>query len=114
MAFFAQKLIYTINIWFNFVHGTFFEQDYLLNLIIFGTQMCTYEPDAAQNQTDYFFKLWLSKDPSIGRILSGGGYGSMGLLSGKTEALRAKAASSSYSAAVDFLHVYSVLVAKNH
>ena len=55
MAFFAQKLIYTINIWFNFVHGTFFEQDYLLNLIIFGTQMCTYEPDAAQNQADYFF-----------------------------------------------------------
>ena len=52
-----------------------------------------------------FFKLWLSEDPSIGRILSGGG---------ETEALRAKAASSSYSAAVDFLHVYSVLVAKNH
>ena len=33
MAFLAQKLIYTINIWFNFVFGSFFEQDHLLNLI---------------------------------------------------------------------------------
>ena len=30
----AQKFIYTINIWFNFVFGSFFEQDHLLNLII--------------------------------------------------------------------------------
>ena len=36
MAFLAQKLIYTINIWFNFVFRSFFEQDRLLNLIIFG------------------------------------------------------------------------------
>ena len=57
----------------------------------------------------------------MGGILSGGGYGSMGLLSEETEALRAKlnkkaeAASSSYSAAVDFLqYIHSVLVAKNH
>ena len=34
MAFLAQKLIYTINIWFNFVFGSFFEQDHLLNLFI--------------------------------------------------------------------------------
>ena len=34
MAFLAQKLIYTINIWFNFVFGSFFEQDRLLNLFI--------------------------------------------------------------------------------
>ena len=33
MAFLAQKLIYTINIWFNFVLGPFFEQDDLLNFI---------------------------------------------------------------------------------
>ena len=33
MAFLAQKLIYTINIWFNFASGSFFEQDHLLNLI---------------------------------------------------------------------------------
>ena len=35
MAFLAQKLIYTINIWFNFVFGSFFEQDHLSNLINF-------------------------------------------------------------------------------
>ena len=36
MAFLAQKLIYTINIWFNFVFGSFFEENYPLNWIIFG------------------------------------------------------------------------------
>ena len=34
MAFLAQKLIYATSIWFNFVFGSFFEQDHLLNLII--------------------------------------------------------------------------------
>ena len=34
MAFLAQKLIYTINIWFNFVFGWFSEQDHLYNLFI--------------------------------------------------------------------------------
>ena len=34
MAFLAQKLIYTINIWFNFVFGSFFEQNHLLNSFI--------------------------------------------------------------------------------
>ena len=36
MAFLVQKLIYTINIWLNFVFGSFFEQDHLLNLFISG------------------------------------------------------------------------------
>ena len=36
MAFLAQKLIYTINIWFNFVFDSIFEQDNLLNLFISG------------------------------------------------------------------------------
>ena len=36
LAFLTQKLIYAINIWFNFVSGAFFEQDHLLNLIILG------------------------------------------------------------------------------
>ena len=36
MAFLVQKLIYTINIWFNFVLGSFFKQNHLLNLIILG------------------------------------------------------------------------------
>ena len=36
MAFFAQKQICTINIWFNFVPDSLFEQDHLLNLIVLG------------------------------------------------------------------------------
>ena len=36
MVFLAQKLIYTINIWFNFVFDSLFEQDRLLNLTILG------------------------------------------------------------------------------
>ena len=81
--------------------------------------MCTYEPDAAQNQTDYLF-LTLTVRRSFHRK-GRRGYGSTGLLSEETEALRVKlskraeAARSSYSAAVDFLqYIYSVLVAKNH
>ena len=34
MALLAQKLIYTINISFKFVFGSFYEQDHLLNFII--------------------------------------------------------------------------------
>ena len=36
MVFLAQKLIHTINLRFNFVLGSFFEQGHLLNLNIFG------------------------------------------------------------------------------
>ena len=36
MAFLAQKLIYAIDIWFNFVFGSVFEQNHLLNLFISG------------------------------------------------------------------------------
>ena len=59
--------------------------------------------------------------PSIGRILTENKYGGTGLFSKKTEALHAElneiadAATSSYSAAVDFLqYIHLVLVAKNH
>ena len=65
MTYLAQKLIYTINIWFNFVFGTFFEQDRLLNLIILGVYVKRWpkyaggisktETDVAQNLTDDFF-----------------------------------------------------------
>ena len=34
MALLAQKMIYTINTWFNFVLGSFFEQDHPSNLFI--------------------------------------------------------------------------------
>ena len=86
--------------------------------------MCTYfktETDVAQNLIDDFFLTLTVRRPSIGRILSEKKYGVTGLLSEKTEPLhaeingRAEAATSSYSAAVDFLqYIYSALVAKNH
>ena len=62
-----------------------------------------------------------TEDISIGKSLSEKKYGGTGLVSEKTEALytelneRVEAATSSYSATVEFLHyIYSVLVAKNH
>ena len=36
MAFLAQKLMYTVNIWFNFMFRSVFEQDHLLTLFISG------------------------------------------------------------------------------
>ena len=36
IAFLTQSLIYTINIWLNFMFDSFSEQDHLLNLIILG------------------------------------------------------------------------------
>ena len=36
IAFLTQGLIYTLNIWFNFVFGSIFEQDRLSDLIILG------------------------------------------------------------------------------
>ena len=86
--------------------------------------MCTYfitETDAAQNLIDYFFLTLPVRRPFHRKEFKWRGYGSMGLLSEETEALhaelneRAEAATSSYSAAVDFLqYIYSVLVAKYH
>ena len=81
-----------------------------------------FETDATQNLIDdFFFQLWLSEDPSIGRILSEKKYGSTGLLSEKTEDLnaelneRAEAATISYSTEVDFLqYIYSVLVTNSY
>ena len=69
MAFLAQKLIYTTNIWCNSVSGSFFGQDHLLIFFLSGNyyfrslrermaKMCTYfktETDAAQNMEDFFF-----------------------------------------------------------
>ena len=36
MAFLVQQLISKINVWFNIVLGSFFEQDHLLNVFILG------------------------------------------------------------------------------
>ena len=102
--------------------------------------MCTYfktETDAIQNlnvhvfqdrnwcntkSNGWFFFLTLAvRRPFHRNHFKLKEYGSTGLLSGKTEALHvelskgAEAATSSYSAEVDFLqYIYSVLVAKNH
>ena len=69
----------------------------------------------------FFFLTWLSKDLSIGRILSEKKYGGTGLISEKNEVLyielkdRAEAATGSYSGTGDSLqHIYSVPVSKNH
>ena len=48
MAFLMQKLIYTINIWFNFEFGLLFKQDHLFNLIILGIYEKRW-PKCAQN-----------------------------------------------------------------
>ena len=86
--------------------------------------MCTYlkaETDVAQNMIDYFFLTLTVRRPFHRKNFKWRGYGSMGLRSEETEALhaelneRAEAATSSYSAAVDFLqYIYLVLVAKYH
>ena len=68
MTFLAQQLIYTINRLFNFVPGSFFEQNYLLNLIILGVMrkddlnMHVFQnrTGVAQNLIDKFFFLTLT------------------------------------------------------
>ena len=110
MAFLAQKLIYTINIWFNFVFGSFFEQDHLLNLFILR----------------FYAKRW----PKCARILKqklraiqwGKKYGGYEVSFWKSRSFvyaelneTVEATTSSYSATGEFLrYIYSVLVAKNH
>ena len=63
MAFLTQRLIYTRNIWFNFLFGFLFEQDHSVffwSLFEKMTWMCTYfkiETDVAQNMIDFFFPI---------------------------------------------------------
>ena len=80
MAFLAQKVNYTINIWLNFVFGSFFEQDHLWNIIILKfMQKDDLNVHVFQNRdwcspkSDgwFFLNFWLSKDLSIGRIFRG-------------------------------------------
>ena len=57
------RIIYAISKWFNFVPGSFFEQDHLFTLIYLGVYLkrwpkCAYfrtETDVAQNLIDDFF-----------------------------------------------------------
>ena len=71
------------------------------------------ETDVAQNLIhDFFSNFGLSKDLSLGRILSEKKHEGMGLLSEKTEALykeineRVEAATSSYSATGNFYNIF--------
>ena len=86
--------------------------------------MCTYfktETDAAQNLIDDFFATLNVRRPFHRKDFKWKKYGGIGLLSEKMEALhadlneRGEAATSIYSAEVDFLqYIYLVLVTKNH
>ena len=130
MAFLEQKLIYAINIGFNFVPGSFFEQDHLLDLIILIVSRKEW-PKCARisGQRPMQPKIWMMiffLALTVGRQFHRKDfrwkkYGGTRLLSEKTEALhaelneRAEAATNSYFAAVGFLQcIYLVLMAKNH
>ena len=73
MPFLAQKLIYTVNI-FNFVFGSFFEQDHLLNLFILRV-FAKRSP-----------KCECISKQSLGTIRRGKKHGGTGLASEKAEA----------------------------
>ena len=80
MLFLVQKLINPTNIWSNFMFGSFFEQDHLLTLIIFGVYAKRWPKCALISKQKlmqpkiwsmiFLFWLWLWEDLFIGRILS--------------------------------------------
>ena len=109
MAFLAQKLIYIITIRLNFVFGSFFEQDHLLNLFILRAYAKRWPKCALISKQKLRMIHWEKK------------YGGTGLVSEKMEAFYAElnetkaAAPSSYSATGEFLrYVYFMLVAENY
>ena len=127
MAFLEQKLIYIINIWFNFVLGSFFKQDHILNLTFLGGHAkkwpkCTH----ISKQKLMWLKIWsiiffltLTVRRPFHRPFQKKCRGS-GLLSKKIKALyvelneKAEAATSSYFAPGDFSqYISSVLAVKN-
>ena len=88
------------------------------------TKMCTNfktETDVAQNLIEDFFSSFHCQRPFHKKDFKGKNIGGMGLLSEEMEVLcaelnkRAEAATSSYSAAGDFLqYIYFVVVDKNY
>ena len=129
MAFLAQKLIYAINVWFNFVLGSFFKQDHLLKLIMLGVYRKRW-PKCARisKQKLMYLKIWLINFSQTGAVRGSfhwknfkwkktWGYG-VNFWENKNLYLelneRAEAAISSFSVPGDFLqYIYSVLVARN-
>ena len=99
---------------FNFVFGSFFEQDHLLNLLILGVYAQRWpKVQVIENRNWGPFHKKEFKWKKM--------YGGTGLVSEKTEALyvepneRVEATTSSYSTTGEFLrYIYSVSVAKNH
>ena len=128
MAFLMQKLIYTINIWFNVVLGSFFKQDHLLNLIILGGYAKGW-PKCARisKQKQVYLKIWSMnffltltvRGPFHRKDFKWKKYGGTRLISEKTDALyvelneRAEACTRSYSASDFSQFIYSVLVIIN-
>ena len=95
MAFLVQKLIYKINIWFNFVFSSFFEQDHLLNLFNLAVLRKDHLNEHVFQNGVSFWKNGSSVYAELNET--------------------AEAATSSYSTTGQFLwYTYSVLVAKNY
>ena len=93
MAFLAQKLIYTINIWLNFVFGSFFKQDHLLSLFISGVMrkddlnvhVFQYKNWCSPKYDRWFIFLTLTvRGPFHRKDFTWKKYGVMGLISEKT------------------------------
>ena len=122
MAFLAQKLIYTINIWFNFVFGSFFEQDHPLNLFISGVYAKRWPKWARISiqklmylQSDQWlvFLTLTVRVPFHRKVFKWNKIWGYGVNFQKNE--RVEAATGSYSVTGDsFQYIYSVPVTKNH
>ena len=123
MTFLAQKLIYTIYIWFNFAFGSFYEQDHLG---VYPKRLPKWPKFQHKNwcspKSDWwFFFLPLTvRWPFHRKYFKWKEIRGYGLISEKMEALcaklneRAEAATSSYSVKGDFLqYIYLVAVTKN-
>ena len=130
MAFLARKLIYTINIWFNFALGSFFELDNLLNSFISGVYAKRWSKCARISiqklmqpkiWSMIFFLTLTVRGPFHRKDFKWKKIGGTGLISEKTKVLyaelneRAEAATGTYSVTGNSLqYIYSTLVTKNH
>ena len=130
MTFLAQKLIYSINKWFNFVFGSYLEQELLLNLLISGVYAKRWSKSARISiqklmqpkiWSMIFFLTLTVSGPLHRKNFEWKKLGSTGLISEKTEVLyaelnkRAEAATGSYTVTGNSLqYIYSVPVTKNH
>ena len=96
MAFLSQKPIYAVNIRFNFVLVSFFQQDRLLNLFISGVYakrwpkcICSWIKKLMLPKiwSMIFFATWTVREPFHSKDFKWKKYGGTGLISVKTEVL---------------------------